>query len=63
VSAAFHDQTQPVLAREVYGCGNVVGISCGNGINTGLGSPRIRPAQGLRESRLVADVKGIIQVF
>jgi hypothetical protein len=52
-----------VLASKIHCCGNIVGISCGNGINAGLGTPGIRPTQGLGQARLIADVVRVVKVF
>ena len=63
VASAFDNQTQTILAGEVYGRRDVVCISRGHGINTRLGSPCIRPTQRLRQARLVADVEGVVQIL
>ena len=63
VAAAFNHEAQVVVAGEIDGLGNVVSISRGDCVRAGLGSPRIDPSQGLRESGLIADVVRIFQIL
>ena len=61
VPAAFDDQAQIVLPREVDRCDHVSGVLRRNRIGAGLRSPGIDPAAGLRQRRLVANKVRILQ--
>jgi hypothetical protein len=63
VAAALDHQAKVMVAGKIHGRGNVLGISCRDGVNAWFGGPCIDPSQGLREPRLIADVVGILQVL
>src|SRR5271165_6675480 len=52
-----------VLASEIYSGSDVVCAARGDGVNARLGGPGVRPAQGLRDARLVADVERVIEIL
>src|SRR6185312_9660699 len=47
---------------EVYRCGDVACISCGDRIDARLCGPRIEPSKRLRQAWLIAEVIGISQI-
>jgi hypothetical protein len=63
MAAAFHHQPQIMFTSKIYRCCDVLRIPCRDRVHAWLGSPRIDPSQGLREPRLIADVKGISQIL
>ena len=63
VAAAFYHEPQVIFASKIYGCCDVLRIPCRDRVNAWLGSPRIDPSQGLRESKLIAEVKRISQIL
>src|ERR1035441_1283642 len=63
VAAAFDHQAQVILAGKIHGLSNVMGSSCRDRVNAWFGSPSVNPSQGLRESRLIADVIWISDVL
>ena len=60
--AAFDDQAQIVVSGEVDRCDNVFGLGGRNRIDARCRRPGIDPAGGLRQTRLIADVVGILQL-
>ena len=63
VAAALDHQAQVIFAGKIHRLGNVMGISCRDGVNAWFGSPCVDPSQGLREPGLIADVVWIFQVL
>ncbi len=63
MAAAFDDQPQIVLAREIDRCRHVGGVSRGNRVDAGGGAPRVQPAGDLRARRLVAEIEGVTRVL
>ena len=63
VAAALDHQAQVIFAGKIHGLSDVMGISCRDRVNARFGSPCVDPSQGLRESRLIADVIWIFQVL
>ena len=62
VAAALDNQAQVIITGKIHGLSNVVGISCRDRVSAWFGSPCVDPSQGLRESRLIADIIRISQV-
>jgi len=44
VAAPFYNETQIVFTGEIYGCSNVIRVSCGDGVDAGFGGPSADPA-------------------
>ena len=61
--AAFDDEAQIVVPREIHRSRDVLGVSRGNRVRARLGGPRIHPTQGLREPGFVADEVRILQIL
>ena len=59
MATSFDDEAQIVVAGKIHGGCDVVGVSCSDGVDTGLGGPTVDPAQGLGDAGVVADIVGI----
>jgi hypothetical protein len=63
VTAAFDRKAQTVFASEAHRCRNVIRVSGRNSVSARLARPGVDPTQCLRESRMVAHVIRILDVF
>jgi hypothetical protein len=62
MAASFDDEADIVFTGKIHCGGDVAGVSRGDGVNTGFGSPRVDPAQGLGHTGTVSDVVRILQI-
>jgi hypothetical protein len=63
VASALDDETQAIVASEVHGGGNLIGVARGDSVDARLGRPGIRPAHRLREAWCIADEERIAEIF
>ena len=63
VAAAFDDETEPMLAGEVHGGGDVRCVLGGDGIGARFRRPGVRPAERLRQRGVIADEVGIPEIL
>jgi len=62
VAAPFNDEAQIVFAGKIHSGGDVLGVSCSDGVNAWFGGPGVDSAQGLGYAGIVADVVRIFHV-
>ena len=60
MAATFHNEAQIVVAGEVDGGDNVLGVSDGDRVGARCRSPTTEPAGGLRAARLFSDEIGVL---
>ncbi len=61
MTAPFDDQTQFIFPGEIDRRDNIAGCFGRHCVNAGLRRPRVDPTGGLRQARIVSDVKRISQ--
>src|SRR6202040_2052740 len=62
MAAAFHNQAQVMVAREVDACYDLSGVARLHRKNAGCWRPGIQPAGNFGPRRLIANVEGIANV-